>query len=168
VTRSSKILLLGDIGVGKTSLAKRFVFDSFDADYKTTIGVDILTHDIALGPDCNDAAMRLVLWDTDGDFGDRIFASVYALGSQGAIIVADATRPNTLTHMSDLAAEFSDRFPGRPMCAIINKIDLVAPADRNFKVDGMDREEILLGSALTGEGVEPLFRSLGEAIWRRS
>ena len=43
--RSAKILLLGDIAVGKTSIAKRLVFDRFDSDYKTTIGVNVLSHE---------------------------------------------------------------------------------------------------------------------------
>jgi GTPase SAR1 family protein len=164
--RSAKVLLLGDIGVGKTSLANRFVFDRFDGAYKTTLGVDILTHDLALGPECDDEALRLVLWDTDGDFGDRIFSTAYALGAQAALIVADASRPETLTHMGRLAVDFGDRFPGRPMRAIVNKIDLVAPADRAFDIADIDPDEIALTSAATGEGVAALFRSLGQAIWR--
>ena len=43
---AAKVMLLGDIGVGKTSIARRLRFDSFEANYKTTIGVDVLTHDV--------------------------------------------------------------------------------------------------------------------------
>jgi len=163
---AAKVLLLGSIGVGKTSLANRFVFDRFDGAYKTTLGVDILTHDLPLGPDCDDALLRLVLWDSDGDFGDRIFASAYALGAQGALVVADASRPETLGHMAKLANEFSDRFPGRPMRAIVNKVDLLAPAARSFDLPDLAVEDIAQTSALTGQGVAELFQSLGRAIWR--
>jgi 50S ribosomal subunit-associated GTPase HflX len=82
------------------------------------------------------------------------------------LIVADASRPETLTHMGRLAVDFGDRFPGRPMRAIVNKIDLVAPADRAFDIADIDPDEIALTSAATGEGVAALFRSLGQAIWR--
>ena len=124
---SAKIMLLGDIGVGKTSLARRRVFDKFDADYKTTIGVDVLTHDIELGPECEGEILRLVLWDTDGDFGSRIFETVYLAGASGAIIVADASRPGTLVKMTTLADRFAEHFPGRPVVMIVNKIDLAGP-----------------------------------------
>ena len=163
---TAKVLLLGDIGVGKTSLARRFVFDRFEGTYKTTLGVDILTHDLPLGPACDDAVLRLVLWDTDGDFGDRIFSTAYALGAQGAMIVADASRPDTLLHMGQLAMDFGDRFPGRPMRAIVNKIDLAPAHERRFVVPDLDPDEIAPTSALTGEGVTELFQSLGRAIWR--
>lgn len=165
-SHSAKVLLLGDIGVGKTSLANRFVFDRFDAAYKTTLGVDILTHDLPLGPECDDALLRLVLWDTDGDFGDRIFASAYALGAAGALVVADASRPETLDHMARLANEFADRFPGRPLRAIVNKIDLLPEGARRMDLAGVDADDMALTSARTGEGVSELFGSLGRAIWR--
>lgn len=165
-TLSAKILLLGDIGVGKTSLAKRFVFDRFDGTYKTTLGVDILTHDLSLGPACDDAVLRLVLWDTDGDFGDRIFATAYALGAQGALIVSDASRPDTIAHMGRLANDFVDRFPGRPLRVIVNKIDLAPPHERHFVVEDVDEDDMAQTSAMTGEGVHELFLSLGRAIWR--
>jgi len=162
---SAKVMLLGDIGVGKSSLARRFVFDKFETDYKTTIGVDVLTHDVLLGPECDGANLRLVLWDTDGDFGNRIFETVYVAGASGAIIVADASRPATLVKMAALARRFSEEFPGRPAALIVNKIDL-APRLRETGVEG--HGDVLFSSAMTGEGVNELFATLAAAIWRRA
>ena len=73
--RSAKILLLGDIAVGKTSIAKRLVFDRFDSDYKTTIGVNVLSHEVTVY-DGGANKMRLVIWDTDGDFSQAIFNKI--------------------------------------------------------------------------------------------
>ena len=162
MTASAKIMLLGDIGVGKTSLARRFVFDRFESDYKTTIGVDILTHDI----DCDGRALRMILWDTDGDFGQHIFETAYARGASGAIIVADASRPSTTLKMTHLARGFESHFPGRPWRCVINKVDL-APGDRAAAAGGLRPEEALFSSALTGLGVAPLFAAIGAAIIRR-
>ena len=157
---SAKIMLLGDIGVGKTSLARRFAFGKFEADYKTTIGVDVLTHDVPLGPACQDETLRFVLWDTDGDFGARIFETVYLAGASGAFVVADATRPGTLVKMALLAQKFEERFPGRPVAKLVNKIDLAPPPQPQSN-------DVLLTSARTGEGVQEMFAEMGAAVWRR-
>jgi len=159
--KSAKVMLLGDIGVGKSSLARRLVFDHFEADYKTTIGVDVLTHDISLGADSGGETLRFVLWDTDGDFGLRIFETVYMAGAAAAIIVADAARPGTLIKQAELAHGFAEKFPGRPLARIVNKIDL-RPEARD--VGGPDA---VYTSARTGEGVEEMFLDVGRAIWRR-
>lgn len=163
---SAKVMLLGDIGVGKSSLARRFVFGRFETDYKTTIGVDVLTHDVDLGPACGDARLRFVLWDTDGDFGVRIFETVYLAGASGAIVVADATRPATLVKMAALVGRFAECFPGRPVSAIVNKIDLAAelPALGDL---GAEQSSVVYTSAKTGQGVEEMFVGLGRAICRR-
>ncbi len=161
---SAKVMLLGDIGVGKTSLAQRFVFDRFDAEYKTTIGVDVFTHDVDLGPECDNARLRFVLWDTDGDFGNRIFETVYLAGASAAIVVADATRPATIVKMAALVSHFEESFPGRPVRAIINKIDLV-PDVRN--ASAAPEIQAVYTSAKTGEGVAEMFLDVGCAIWRR-
>jgi Ras-related protein Rab-22 len=161
---SAKIMLLGEIGVGKSSLARRFVFDKFEADYKSTIGVDILTHDVSLA---DGQVLRLVLWDTDGDFGARIFETVYVKGASGALIVSDATRPATLARAARLAAQFGDAFPGRPVRIIVNKTDLADMEADAFAGAGLGKDAVARTSALTGEGVANLFASLAEDVARR-
>jgi Ras-related protein Rab-5C len=163
---SAKVMLLGDIGVGKSSLARRFVFDRFESDYKTTIGVDVLTHDVGLGAEADNVVLRFVLWDTDGDFGARIFETVYLAGASGAIVVADATRPATIAKMGGLVAKFEEKFPGRPVSAIINKIDLAT--DFHMRGESTSLAGVLYTSAKTGQGVAETFLSLGRAIWRRA
>ena len=65
-----KVMLLGEIGVGKSSLARRLVFDKFSRDYKPTIGVEVYRYDVPADP--ASPATSLILWDTDGNFGDAI------------------------------------------------------------------------------------------------
>lgn len=163
MSASAKIMLLGSIGVGKTSLAKRLAFDRFDSDYKTTIGVNILTHDIVLPDVASGENMRLVLWDTDGDFGQTLFSTSYILGAAGAVIVSDATREASIAHMLDLAGQFEERYRGRPVACVINKIDLIDAAPPAT----LGGREINHASARSGEGVEALFAAIGAAVWRR-
>lgn len=162
--QSVKVMLLGDIGVGKTSLADRLVFDRFCAEYKSTLGVDVFTHDVDLGPECDDAKLRLVLWDTDGDFGARILDTVYLTGASAAIGVADATRPTTIVKMTGLLSRFEKDFPGRATAAIVNKIDLARHLSRAAVAPQL---ETIYTSAKTGEGVEQMFINVGRAVWRR-
>jgi Ras-related protein Rab-22 len=164
VTVSAKVMLLGEIGVGKSSLARRLVFDKFDSDYKSTIGVDILTHDATLA---DGQTLRLVLWDTDGDFGARIFETVYVKGASGALIVSDATRPATLAKAARLAAQFADAFPGRPTRVIVNKIDLADMEPQAFDAARVAADAVLRTSAATGVGVGALFAGMAADIVRR-
>jgi len=164
---TAKIMMLGDIGVGKSSVARRMVFGRFEADYKTTIGVDIMTYEFALSPECDNCPVKLIIWDTDGEFGQRIFDTAYIGGASGAIVVSDATRPTTVTKMNGLVTSFSERFPGRPVRAIVNKIDL-APGIDDATAPGFSDGSVLATSAKTGVGVAELFQSLGIDLWRRA
>lgn len=157
-------MLLGEIGVGKSSLARRFVFDRFEGEYKSTIGVDILTHDVTLA---DGQTMKLVLWDTDGDFGSRIFETVYVRGASGAVIVSDATRPGTLAKAAALATQFGDAYPGRPARVIVNKIDIADFGADAFAAAGLPETAVARTSARTGAGVAAMFQSLVEDIVRR-
>ncbi len=161
---SAKVMLLGDIGVGKSSLAKRLIFGRFETDYKTTIGVDVLTHDLVLG---DGRSVKLLIWDTDGDFGHHIFKSVYISGASGAIVVGDASRPGTIEKMFDLAAAFNEKMPGRAVRAIINKTDILMPDLSAFDTKGLPVKDVLFSSAKTGEGVEAAFLSVANDIARR-
>ena len=164
--RSAKIMLLGDIAVGKTSLARRLVFDRFDADYKTTIGVNVLSHDVRV-EDGDDGLLRLVVWDTDGDFSHAIFNTTYVVGASAAIVVADASRPATIEQMAGIVDAFETRFPGRPVAAVLNKIDLAPEGGAPPQPASLARRRLVRASALSGEGVVEMFMDIARAIRRR-
>lgn len=161
---SAKIMILGAVGVGKSSLVKRFVRNRFDEEYKTTIGVEIQNCEITLS---DGQCVRLMLWDTDGDFGQRIFDTAYIKGASGALIVSDATRPTTLAKLRELTAACDDRLPGRPMRAVVNKCDLVDPKTIDLAGAGLHHSELLYCSAKSGDGVQALFESIAQDIVRR-
>jgi small GTP-binding protein len=160
-----KIMLLGDIGVGKTSIARRLVFDRFETSYKTTIGVDILTHDLELVE--SGVRMRFVIWDTDGDFGQEIFNEAYIRGASAAVVVSDLTRPGTIAKMEALVATFSERFPGRPLAALLNKSDL-APGETAAKELAHVADLVHVTSAFSGDGIAKVFLDLAEMMTRRN
>jgi len=161
-----KIMILGAIGVGKTSLANRLAFDRFETSYKATIGVDIYTTTAPVPG--RPAPMPLVLWDTDGDFGLSIFRTVYLKGASGALIVGDLTRPTSLDQMAALIAGFREALPGRPCAAILNKSDLVESAAPGLTARARGADAVALASARTGQGVAAIFADLAATIERRS
>jgi len=162
---TAKVMLLGDMGVGKTSILYRLIYNRFEGQYKSTLGVEILSHDVA--PADGGDPMRLVLWDTDGDFGTQIFDTVYVTGASAAIIVSDVTRPQTVTRMVELVRGFEERFPGRPYRALLNKIDLPEAAGSAGAIAGLAKSSVKSVSAKTGVGIAESFVELARTIRRR-
>ena len=74
-TRVSKIIILGDVGVGKTSLVQRFVNNTFSKDYKATIGVDFEVERFYVLK----LPFDLQIWDTAGQERFRCIASGFTL-----------------------------------------------------------------------------------------
>jgi len=100
-SKSYKIMLLGSMSVGKTSIANRMKFNTFDVDHKSTIGVQLYSFKIEL----HGESTEIVLWDTDGEFGNKILESVYVKGSDAAIVVSDAAREKTVQSMLQLCED---------------------------------------------------------------
>lgn len=164
---SRKVMLLGEIGVGKTSLVNRFVSGRFRTDYMPTINVEIYTH--TLPETSSRPEMTLLIWDTDGNFGDTIFSNVYLKNAAAALIIADATRPASMKAMAGLAIGWRNAMPGRPYQLLINKSDLFEPGhhiELPSELKGLD-EYPLQTSAKSGENVELAFHTTAEAIIRR-
>lgn len=167
MTIQKKIMLLGDIGVGKTSIARRLTFRVFDEDYKATIGTDIYSYDVVPSP--AEHPFRFIVWDTDGSYGEEIFRHVYAKEAHAAMIVADVTRQQTIAAMTQLGEMFVDVLPGRFCGFVLNKVDLLEPG-REPVLPAKLRTlsgTITHSSAKTGDGVADAFMKAARAIVRR-
>jgi small GTP-binding protein len=95
-----KICLLGEGGVGKTCLARRLCFNTFDMDTKLTIGIDFYTYDIPIkvkGGD-NDF-IRLTIWDFGGQEAFKRLFPYYINGANGLFMVFDLSDMNTMTRL---------------------------------------------------------------------
>lgn len=162
-------MLLGDIGVGKTSLARRLVLDKFDYDYKATIGVDVYTHQVSIEADGKPVSIKLLIWDIDGDFGESIFKQIYIRGATSALVIGDGSRLATLTSVAALGQRFSEYFPGRPISLIINKTDLVAESDLPRLMEPLRflGAPIVATSAKTGANVQTSFETVARAAYER-
>jgi small GTP-binding protein len=82
-----KICLLGQGGVGKTCIARRLCFDTFDANTRLTIGIDFYTYDIPLVVDGDETYIRLSIWDFGGQEQFKQMFSYYINGANGIFMV---------------------------------------------------------------------------------
>lgn len=116
-----KLLMIGDSGVGKSSLLLRFTSDSFD-DLSPTIGVDFKLKLMTIGG----KRLKLTIWDTAGQERFRTLTSSYYRGAQGIIFVYDVTRRETFTNLSEIWAKEVDLYSTNQDCIkmlVGNKVD---------------------------------------------
>lgn len=166
---AKKILLLGEIGVGKTSLVRRLVHDELPTDYRATMGVDLYRYEMAGVGEGGVKSLELVVWDLDGSYGLSIFRHVYSKGASGALIVGDIMRQSTLEHMAVLADGFSEALPSRQFSFVINKVDLVGTPDGSLLPERLreTRHPLIWTSALRAQNVQSAFKQVADAIIRR-
>lgn len=156
-----KVCLLGAFAVGKTSLVKRYVEDSWSEKYLTTVGVQIKKRSLmASGQEVN-----LVIWDLAGEDEFQKVQLSYLRGASGYLLVADGTRRVTLDTAKALHQRITETLGAVPFVLLINKGDLRSEwevderALAEFNNSGW---QIIETSAKTGEGVEAAFQLLAE------
>lgn len=158
-----KVCVLGAFAVGKSSLIRRFVNNLFSEKYHTTIGVKV---DQKVVP-CGDQTAALMLWDIAGEDEFQSVRMSYVRGLSGLILVADATRAQTLRVAVDLHARVQLISPDVPKLLLLNKCDLTASADIDQTLLASLEQQgwpILKTSAKSGEGVEGAFLSLAKLM----
>src|SRR5438093_9223217 len=121
----SKICLVGEVGVGKTSLVKRFVLDTFDDRYVATVGTKVTKKTVPVLWRGGPAMMDLMVWDIMGEKGFRaLLKEAYFEGCQGVLAVCDVTRKDTLHELNDwIAPAKNERATGRKRVHA-NEVDL--------------------------------------------
>ncbi|KAI9483244.1 MAG: P-loop containing nucleoside triphosphate hydrolase protein [Benjaminiella poitrasii] len=122
-----KILVVGDLGAGKTSIIRRYVHNIFSTNYKSTIGVDFALKVIQWEPEL---IVRLQLWDIAGQERFGNMTRVYYKEALGAIVVYDVTRPQTFEGVTKWKNDIDHKVTlpdGRPIPVILlaNKVDLI-------------------------------------------
>lgn len=97
-----KVIILGDAGVGKTSLLKQYVNHQFTHQYKATIGADFLMKEIIL----DGQAVQLQLWDTAGQEKFHSLGAAFYRNAECCILVFDQTDPKTFETIDTWRSEF--------------------------------------------------------------
>lgn len=116
-----KIVIIGDSGVGKTNLLKRFVSNVFTENTKATVGVEFMTKSYKI----NKHIFKIELWDTAGQERYKSITAVYYKGAKGALIVYDTTSKPSFDDIDKWLNEIRDKSSNDIKLMIIgNKIDL--------------------------------------------
>lgn len=131
-----KIIILGDSGVGKTSLLTRYCYSKFDPYITPTIGSDFSPKIIKIGK----KTLRLQLWDIAGQDRFKTVSRLYIKGALGCIIVMDSTNEKTLNGALEWKSVVLDCCTHElPIVLLENKFDLL---DKNSDVIHKRQEKL--------------------------
>jgi len=148
--------MVGQFGVGKTSLVRRFVESIFDERYLTTVGVKIDRKDVTLGS----TSVTLMLWDIAGEDDLAQLKLSHLRGAHGYILVVDGCRAASLAKAVELQQRIADQVGPLPFLLVLNKSDL----RDQWEIRDADVTErgwaVFETSAKDGSGVEEMFLAL--------
>ena len=112
-----KICLLGDVSVGKTSIASRFCKNSFNENYINTIGGAYQQQNIVLN---NGAKIKLHIWDTSGQDRFRSMTNLYYRDAQVAILTYDITNEQSFSSIDFWIKELKYKVENENMILCLN------------------------------------------------
>lgn len=163
---TKKMCVIGEGGVGKTSLIRRYVIDKFDDKYLATIGTKTSRKTMKIKEDGLNANLTLIIWDILGQRNfTRINKTAYT-GANGAFIVLDLSRRRTLYSFENWLLSLQSVAGYIPVIVLANKNDLKAEFGKE-EIETLVKDYDFpyhLTSAKTGENVNEAFYSLGKMM----
>ena len=169
-----KIVIIGDINVGKTSILSRFRYGSFESDYMPTLGIDFFSKNLFF----EDKTIRLILWDTAGQERFRSLIPSYLKNADCIIIVFDITNKESFLSLNKWLTDAKNNASENTIYVICgNKIDLkerrtVNENEINKYIEKNTGVIYMECSAKNGQGIKDLFnviaKNLGENNFAKS
>ena len=164
-----KILTIGESGVGKTSILRRYVENKFERHHLATIGIDFQSKTIKI----KNKDIKLKIWDTAGQERYRNIANQTFKGADGIILVFDITDEYSFSRISDWMEQINANISKDEIGLILigNKCDLeerMVPYEKGEEKAqdlGIDYYET---SALNGQGINDAFEALVKLILKKN
>jgi len=162
-----KLLMIGDPGVGKSSLLLRYADNEFTQNFISTIGVDFKEKDIKV----NGTTVTIQIWDTAGEERFRTITSSYYRSAHGMILTFDVTNPATFKSCSKWLQEV-ERYAEEEVVVFLagNKCDLGERAVSLTEIEdfkGKYALDYMETSAKDGTGINELFEKLTRQVMDR-
>jgi len=154
-----KVILLGDSGVGKSSLIRRYVDGIFMENNTQTIGVDLFTKTV----DVETSSVTLQIWDTGGQERFRALRTPFYRGSDCAILVYSKDNPQSILNLVHWRSEFMKHAGNAPLLIACNKSELSdSISDEAIDMADQNGYQHFNVSAKTSDGVESLFKAAAQ------
>ncbi|WP_088322945.1 Rab family GTPase [Polaribacter tangerinus] len=153
---AKKVLLVGNFGVGKTSLIRRFVLNEFSEDYISTIGVRVSSKIV----NYKNQSIKLLIWDVAGTSGNEKVPKAYFLGASAAMFVFDASRQETYENVTAYINTVKELSGLSEVTVVGNKKDLLNSVEIENLQNLVSVKIDLLTSAKEDENVEDAFIKL--------
>lgn len=163
--REVKLCLVGDSGVGKSSIVHRLVNDAFQTNLENTIGAAFFTKSINL----DSTTYKYQIWDTAGQEKYRALTPMYFRGASAAVVVYDITRRDSFNSVRVWIKELKNYSDMGIVIAIAgNKCDLDAEREIQFKeaLEFASSQNAIFveTSAKTSINVTTLFLEISECL----
>lgn len=163
--REVKCVVLGDTGVGKSSLVLKFVSGNFKPYSESTIGASFQSKYVVV----KGQSLKYQIWDTAGQEKYHSLAPMYYRGAAAAIVVYDITRANTLKTLRNWVDELKAQGPKDIAIAVAgNKADMKEQREVETNTAKEYADEIgalfLETSAKESTNVDELFLKLSERL----
>jgi len=163
-----KVVVVGNGGVGKSSMIQRFATGIFTRDYKKTIGVDFLEKNMTIAG----IELRMMLWDTAGQEEFHSITRAYYRGAQGCVIVYSCSDPESFSTVESWKHRVTNECGDIPMVLVHNKVDLADECQRVKRASGEELAKKLkisfhTTSVMRDQGVNEVFKRLASANLER-
>ena len=160
-----KFLVLGDGGVGKTTLLNRYVNGKFLNAATMTIGVEFLSKQIQIGT----ISCQLILWDISGQDRFRFMIDKYMRGASGALLLFDTTNMKSFVNIGKWVNLVRKYYENLPILLVAAKSDLeefsiVADIYAKKTKERFDMVDFIKTSSKTGMNVKLAFETLANYI----
>ena len=157
-----KIIIVGDAGVGKSCLLRRFADQSFTDNYINTIGVDFKVRTLEM----DGKSVKLNIWDSAGQERFRTIVNTYYRGAHGIIVVYDTTDRDSFDHLPDWLKDVSELAePNAKKMLVGTKVDIDSaprqvPKDAVASYSAAINVPFIETSSKTGLNVEHAFNQI--------
>jgi small GTP-binding protein len=159
-----KVVVIGSVAVGKTSITNRLQYSQFEEEYQPTVGAGYVSYRTS----CDGQDVELQIWDTAGMERYRSLGPIYYRDAVAAIIVYDQTDQNSAEALQKWLAAFRQTVKGSAYVAIAaNKDDVEEKTVDPEPIRLWATEnhfDFFFTSAKNGKGVDEMFQALVRSL----